>query len=439
MYQFVSYSDAEFDELGRSLEDNRCHVYPECTLPDCCSRRSARMGFEKDCNGFYILYIDMNIHADTQQQDFLMLLENGELRFLNFSDMVDFLRSLAPLFQTASSTKDEPALSARSATEHWSPTYDPALVAAMKESLDAPKVVWPEDIAEPLKKKIFGQDSALEEIATKIVINRLGRTKRLLTIAMIGPTATGKSDTARCLAEILSDVYGRPYGFIEISGNEFIGEHSVHRFFGAPPGYVGYGNHTLLEPVRKNPRHVIVINEIEKAHDKLLTGLMEAIDTGVLQMADNSSPIDLNQCILFFTSNIPLDLSKCPDSQYERDELCAEAFTEYCGRPEITGKIGNFVVFSPLSDKAKMAIMEKFVKLELANYDIRLGRIDEQLMLDFLKEPTKYGARSIRNKLSICIGNYLLGKRQLDALKGKCVCLSGSIEDIRITVHEEEE
>ena len=71
---------------------------------------------------------------------------------------------------------------------------------------------------------------------------------KLLTVMLLGPTATGKSETAKSLAEVLSDATGTKYGFIELAGNEFVGEHSVHRFFGAPPGYVGHGQlqHLML-------------------------------------------------------------------------------------------------------------------------------------------------------------------------------------------------
>ena len=75
--------------------------------------------------------------------------------------------------------------------------------------------------------------------------------------------------------------------------------------------------------------------------------------------------------------------------------MCRDQFTKHCGRPEISGKIGNFIVFNALSDTATMDIVAKFVKEELKNYELRLVRIDEGLMLDFLKHQTKYGARGI--------------------------------------------
>ena len=425
MREFVFGTDKQFEELDGLLQDNQCHVYNGCSLPECCTPNLARIGFERNCNGHYILYIDKGICTETDHSDFKNFIANGEMRFICIEDMICFLRGLQPLFCLHKAVEPGPD----------DPVYDPSKVKALKEEADAPKMVWPEDIAAPLKKKVFGQDNVIDEIANKIVINKMRKEKKLLVMALIGPTATGKSETAKSLADVLTNVYGTPYGYIEIAGSEFVGEHTVHRFFGAPPGYVGFGNDTVLEPVRKNKKHVVVINEIEKSDTKLLTGLMEAIDTGFLGMADNSKPIDLNECILFFTSNIPIDMDRYRKlSKFEKAEMCRDQFTKHCGRPEISGKIGNFIVFNALSDTATMDIVAKFVKEELKNYELRLVRIDEGLMLDFLKHQTKYGARGIRDLVSDAIGEHLLRERKLESLRDKSVALKGTIGAIEFEI-----
>ena len=445
MREFAFGTDAQFRELETALNDNRCHVYNGCVLPRGCVPESVRIGFEKNCEGHFIMYIDKGVTADTTHEDFKALIDNGEIKFICFEDLVDFLRSLQSLFSQADFCEQDHSykdMSKNSVVEvgdtnqsEDSPVYDPEKVKALKEEKEVKRQVWPEEISEPLKKKVYGQESVIDDIAKKVVINRMRKEKKLLVMALIGPTATGKSETAKSLADVLTEVYGTPYGYIEIAGSEFVGEHTVHRFFGAPPGYVGYGNDTVLEPVRKNPKHVIVINEIEKADTKLLTGLMEAIDTGVLGMADNSKPIDLNQCIMFFTSNIPIDMEKYNMlSRFEKAEMCRDAFTKHCGRPEISGKIGNFVVFNVLSDAATMEIVVKFIKEELSNYDLHLVRIDEGLMLDFLRHQTKYGARGIRELVSDSIGEHLLRERKLEALKDKSVSLRGTIGSIEFEI-----
>lgn len=282
-----------------------------------------------------------------------------------------------------------------------------------------------------LKKKIFGQDEVIDALSEKIVMNNIRKDKKLLTITFLGPTGSGKSETAKSLAKIMTQLYNKDYGYIEIAGNEFIGEHTIHRFFGAPPGYIGHGSPTILEPIRKNPYHIIVINEIEKADNKILIALMEAIDTGILGMADNSKSIDLNRCIMLFTSNISVNMQKYESSSdFERSEMCRDIFTKACGRPEISGKIGNFLVFKSLSEDALTNIVIKFICEELENYGLELGYIDEYLMIDFLKIRTKYGARGIRALVNESIGKNLLRTRMLRNIKEKKIFLKGTIDNV---------
>ena len=264
MREFAFGTDKQFEELDQLLQDNQCHVYNGCSLPECCTPKLARIGFEQNCNGHYILYVDKGICAETDHSDFKNFIENGEIRFICMDDMICFLRGLQPLFEEACSADkrahsgsetqqtNDVETSVYKAAEPVSddPVYDPSKVKALKEEEEVPKMVWPEEIAAPLKKKVFGQDNVIDEIANKIVINKMRKDKKLLVMALIGPTATGKSETAKSLADVLSDVYETQYGYIEIAGSEFVGEHTVHRFFGAPPGYVGFGNDTVLEPVR---------------------------------------------------------------------------------------------------------------------------------------------------------------------------------------------
>ena len=450
MREFVYGSVAQFNALDQELSAGKNYKFANRTMPDTCNPNAACLWFSKKDDVYY-LYIDKDIETSSDYPDFISFLDKGEAKFICLDDMISFFHSLQPLFLSKpndSSDRQDPKVTANDASDisvqisaHSSeiPDSNDRVVDKQKvlniTSKAEKKNVWPDDISEPLKKKIFGQDNAIDMLADKIVINMLRKEKRLLPIALLGPTATGKSETAKSLAEVMSEVYGTHYGYIEIAGSEFIGEHSVHRFFGAPPGYVGHGEATILEPVRKNPCHIIVINEIEKADEKMMVGLMEAIDTGKLGMADNSKPIDLRQCIMIFTSNIPIDMELyIESSNFERAEMCRDAFTKHCGRPEISGKIGNFLAFSPLSEEASIDIIVKFVREELDSYDLILARIDENLTADFLKHRTKYGARGIRDLVSDSLGKHLLRTHKLKKLKHKKVNLSGSIDNIEIYI-----
>lgn len=424
MREFVFGTAAQFDALDRELSCGKKYKFANRHLPDSCSPITACIWFAK-LNGMYHIYIDKGITTSADNPDFKIFLEQGGKRFICLEDMVAFLHSLQTLFVQPDETEIVATQQEREEV------VDKQKLREIKAAEKKARLVSPEELAVPLKEKVFGQDSVIDTLADKVVINQMRRDKKLLVIALLGPTATGKSETAKSLAEVMSDAYDVPYGYIEIAGSEFIGEHTVHRFFGAPPGYIGHGQATILEPVRKNPHHVIVINEIEKADEKILVGLMEAIDTGRLGMADNSAPIDLNQCILLFTSNIPMDMDKYGKcTKLERAEMCRDAFTEHCGRPEISGKIGNFLVFGPLNDDAVTDIVIKFVREELESYDLKLGHIDEYLMADFLKYQTKYGARGIRGMVSDSVGHHLLKIQKLEKFKDKEVTMRGTIDRI---------
>lgn len=433
MKEFVYGTATQFAALDRELSSGKKYKFANRQLPPSCRPGTADLWFAK-IDGTYCLYIDKGITTSADHADFKQFLECGVTKFICMDDLIAFFRALKPLFGSADETAPRPKseFPVRQSEPSTADVLDKQKLKTIQAAETKSKMVWPDEIAAPLKKKVFGQDKAIDALADKVVINQMRKTKKLLVMALVGPTATGKSETAKSLAEVMSHTYGTPYGFIEIAGSEFIGEHTVHRFFGAPPGYVGNGEPTILEPVRKNPHHIIVINEIEKADNKILVGLMEAIDTGKLGMADNSKPIDLNQCILLLTSNIPIDMAqyeKCTD--FEKSELCRDAFTKHCGRPEISGKIGNFLVFSPLDDMATTDIIVKFVREELDSFDLKLARIDEYLMADFLKHQTKYGARGIRGLVSDSVGRHLLRNGRLEQFKDKAVVMKGTIDNIQ--------
>ncbi len=449
MKEFAYGTAQQYEMLDRELSEGKKYKYADRILPDSCTPGSACLWFAKE-NHLYRMYIDKGIVTSKGSEEFRQLLERGEASFSDMDSMIRFLHSLQPLFSAPDDDNDsEPDMGSEGTTLTTDESGDASsqisrdnrendivdrdkLSAVMSADEDAKNViVWPEDIATRLKSKVFGQDAVIDALADLVVTNHVRKGNKLLVVTFLGPTATGKSETAKSLAKVMSDVYGREYGCIEIAGSEFIGQHVVNRFFGAPPGYVGHGEPTLLDPVRKNPYHVIVINEIEKADGQTLIGLMEAIDTGFLGMADNSKPIDLNRCIMLFTSNIPIDKEKYEAATgFERSEMCRDAFTRHCGRPEISGKIGNFLVFSPLSDDALTDIVIKFVREELDCYGLTLGHIDEYLMADYLKQKTKYGARGIRGLVNETVGRHLIGYIRNAPQRGKKISLSGTIDSI---------
>lgn len=376
-----------------------------------------------------------------QDAKFCSLLEQGEVRFVCMQDMVEFLYALQPLFGAAApSAGAEPDRAQATPpvaeeTPSEDDVVDMAAVLEQREKREQPQLVDPEKISGPLKKHVFGQDDALNDIAELVAVHKMRKKEKILTVMLLGPTATGKSETAKSLAEIMTGIYGTEYGCIEVAGSEFASSHTVNRFFGAPPGYVGHGQPTVLDPVRQNPYQIIVIDEIEKSDPKVVEGLMEAIDTGKLGMADNSPAIDLSRCILIFTSNLPIPMDKYRAAgDFERTEICRDAFTKYCHRPEISGKIANYIVYQELSPEANARIVIKFIRQELANYDIKLRSIDPALLNEFLDFDTAYGARSRAGNVRATVGRQLLHlqlSHPQEVLAGKSAALSGSLREIQ--------
>ena len=437
MREFVFGTEYQYNWLDNLISDGQCHVFNNCVLPSSCTPDHSRLGFEK-ADSVYIVYIDRGITTTADDQSFIHFLQNGETKFTCMEDMVEFFRSLQPLFDATI-----PAGSTYTETQRENITTEAvdiqALVAERNQKAK-PKLLSPDAISAPIKQKVFGQDEAIESLAELITLNRMRKNSKLLTVMLLGPTATGKSETAKSLAEVLSNATGTKYGFIELAGNEFVGEHSVHQFFGAPPGYVGHGQPTKLDPVRKNPYHCIVINEVEKADLKLIEGLMEAIDSGYLGMADNSKPIDLNHCILLLTSNLPINMEEySAANDFHRSEMCRDAYTKHCGRPEISGKIGNFIAYQPLSVEAVAQIVIKFIRTELDNYNLKLGTVSNSLMNYFLDCESTYGARVIALNVTTTVGKqlqrFLLRSGDPEAFAGKTVSISGSIDSIQFCVN----
>lgn len=444
MKQFATGTKEQFDYLKASLDalaPDTMEVY-DCILPPGCTPEKSRIGFEKREEAYYI-YLDKKdpIISRWRHPALDLLITEGTLRFLDFEDLAEYFHSLAPMWEDTQNTKVDPK-SQMGGTPSRKSVDDIVDIEGI-ERLEAEKttVIYPEQIEEILNRDIYGQKLAIKKIAEFVSMSTIRKQSKILKIFVMGPTAVGKSETFRKLAAALTELTGIEYGFIELSGGEYTAEHDVAKILGAPPGYVGHGEEGKLAPVRENPYHVIVINEIDKAHKMLCVALMEAIDTGKLGMADSSPDLDLNKCILVFTSNTPINMEKyAKKSAFEQEEMCRDAFTKHCQRPEISGKIGNFVAYQPLSRDAQIRIVVKAVQEELEEYDLILDKIATPLQSEFLDyaSQTKYGARAIRGMVQQSVGAYLIRNRHLLDGTARMVRLNGTADNLQLEFVTEE-
>ena len=451
MRAFSQATKEDFEELDSILDDGQLHVYNNRELPEGCEPRKARIGFEKQ-GEIYTLFIDNGVKTTIQDCDFAFWIDKGETRFVGIDDLMAFFDSIRSLFNENQSVQTEESRVRINTTvdtsietegdpfpdESTQTVIDRNRLNEIKSKRKQKKEVWPKDIAKAIKKHIYGQDEAIDALAEGVAINQMKNQDKAYVALFLGPPAAGKTETGTLLAKVLSDLYEREYGFIKIDCNTYKREHMIQNILGAPPSYVGYGKDTVLQPVRRNPYHVILFDEIEKAHEDLLVALMEALDTGYLSMADNSPKINLNKCIILFTSNISVDMVEYnAGTEYERNELCKDIFTKHCGRPEISRRIKDFMVFIPISDDAEVDIIIKFAKKALNEYGAELVRIDEELMADLLKCKTKYGASEIANRVERAIGRAIIKSHNKNLINGMKVYIKGKPNDIALEVVEE--
>jgi ATP-dependent Clp protease ATP-binding subunit ClpA len=156
-------------------------------------------------------------------------------------------------------------------------------------------------LEQELKSVVFGQDEAIERIASAIKVSRAGLRdpqKPVGSFLLTGPTGVGKTEVAKQLAEVLG------ISFLRFDMSEYMERHSVSRLVGAPPGYVGYDRGGLLtEAVSKSPHAVLLLDEIEKAHEDVFNILLQVMDHGTLTDT-NGKQADFRHVILLMTSNV---------------------------------------------------------------------------------------------------------------------------------------
>lgn len=429
MIEFANASIADFEDLDSILNDGQCHVFADRKLPQGCHPDHATVGFEKN-GDVYSVYISENISTSVNDSSFCLFLEHAEAKFVGLDDLVVFFRSLIPLF--SDDYKEE-----KNVADEM-PVVDRQKLARIQSEKEEEPSVSPKEIAALIKAEIYGQDEAIDALAEGIVLNRIRRDRAYVAMFM-GPPATGKTGTATILAKALTKLYGKEYGFIKVDANVYRQEHMVQSILGAPPSYVGYGKGTVFDPVRKNPYHVILIDEIDKANESLLISMMEALDTGSLAMADNSPAIEMTRCIILFTSNIPIDVKvyeKC--SEWERSEMCKNVFTSYCGRPEISRRIQDIMVFRPLPEEAQVDVIIKFAKQSLETFGAKLVHIDESLIADLLHHKTEYGSSEIADRVNKVIGRAILKSQDYKLIDKKSVSLVGTLDDLNFKIVNDE-
>lgn len=304
------------------------------------------------------------------------------------------------------------------------------------EQEDQVRILWPDELAEELKKEVFGQDEAIKLISEIVASNLRRKKPETEVIVLFGPTGVGKTETGKALPAALEKLTGRKYGFQQTSMNQYTEPHTLQQWFGSPPSYTGYKDSTIFEPCRENPYQVFLLDEIEKAAKVIWTGLMECFSNSTVKLMDNTPEIDLSHAIFILTSNIPVDgKAYQAASRFHKKEICRDALTRACGHPEFAGKIRNCLAYQSLPTDAVTDIVLKFVTEELDSFKMALEHIDEQLVVELkqMLKNSQYGARGIKDAVRTALSD-ITYDRDIEKYKNKRATLTGSIDNIVITV-----
>jgi ATP-dependent Clp protease ATP-binding subunit ClpB len=220
-------------------------------------------------------------------------------------------------------------------------------------------------LEEELKKKLIGQDHAVEAVSDAIRRSRSGlqdENKPIGSFLFLGTTGVGKTELAKTVTEFL---FNDSSAMTRIDMSEYSEKHSVSRLVGAPPGYVGYEEGgQLTEAVRRKPYSVVLLDEIEKAHPEVFNTLLQVLDDG--RLTDGQGRVvDFKNTVIIMTSNLGshlwIDAEANSPSKMESIEKEIITSLKKHLKPEFINRIDEIITFRPLSSEA----IESIVRIQL--------------------------------------------------------------------------
>ncbi len=260
------------------------------------------------------------------------------------------------------------------------------------------------NMEERLKEVIYGQETAIKTVSEAILMSKAGLLDSSRTIGnflFVGPTGVGKTELAKALAKQLHVPLHR------FDMSEYTEKHSVAKLIGSPAGYVGYDDGGILtDTIRKNPYCILLLDEIEKAHEDIYNLLLQVMDYAVI--TDNKGrKADFRNVVLIMTSNAGARYAHRSAVGFERKVNAGEAMAKEVKNvfaPEFINRLSSVVIFNDLDVKmaekilnSKIALLQK--RLEAKNIDLV---IDSNAFAELLNEgySREYGAREIERVLN---------------------------------------
>jgi ATP-dependent Clp protease ATP-binding subunit ClpA len=286
-----------------------------------------------------------------------------------------------------------------------------------------------------LKLVVFGQDKAIEELSSVIRLSRAGlgnEEKPVGSFLFAGPTGVGKTEVTQQLAKILG------VELLRFDMSEYMEKHAVSRLIGAPPGYVGYEQGGLLtDAVIKHPHSVVLLDEIEKAHEDVYNILLQVMDHGTLT-DNNGRKADFRNIILVLTTNAGVQETVRKSIGFKQQDHSLDALSEInkVFSPEFRNRLDNIVWFNHLDNVVIQQVVDKFIvelqaQLDDKGVSLELSKQAKQWLADNGYDKAM-GARPmsrlIQEHLKKSLANELLfgelthgGVAKVDVKKGKLV------------------
>lgn len=275
------------------------------------------------------------------------------------------------------------------------------------------------NLSNNLRKSIFGQDEAIKQVVEAVLTARAGLTddhKPQASLLFVGPTGVGKTEVARVLAEELGVTLHK------FDMSEYSESYSVSKLIGSSPGYVGYEEGgRLTEAVRKNPHCVLLLDEIEKAHEKVYDSLLQVMDYASLTDS-RGRKVDFSHAIIIMTSNSGAQFAKLAGIGFGSTVTTGDAMlteVKKTFKPEFINRLSGIVVFNDMSrDMATLILNKKIADLNnrLAERNIAItltAEAHEWLLNNGFS--AKYGAREIERVIThnlkpLLVNEILFGK-----------------------------
>jgi|APGre2960657373_1045057.scaffolds.fasta_scaffold02323_4 ATP-dependent Clp protease ATP-binding subunit ClpA len=250
-----------------------------------------------------------------------------------------------------------------------------------------------------LQQEVYGQDTAITEIVDKILVSQAGlkaENRPVGAFVFMGPTGTGKTETAKALAKNLG------VKLIRFDMSEYQEKHSVSKLIGSPPGYVGFEENAglLITQIQENPNCVLLLDEIEKSHPDVSTILLQMMDNGFVT-GSNGKKADCRNLILIITTNAGASDSEKNQIGFGQQEkqYSDEALKKFFA-PEFRNRLDGVVTFGKLTKETMIKIVGKFmveVKDQIKDKGIKVKISDDAI--DWLIDKgfdSKMGARPLQ-------------------------------------------